>query len=203
MNEILTASLIGYVLGCIQASYIIGRSIRKIDIREHGSTNAGASNATMVLGWRWGLVTFIIDFSKAAIAVLLVRFFFSYGNLPVFLAGIFAVLGHIFPMFLRFRGGKGIASLLGMFIAFNWQIGLIIAVIQILVSLATDYIAVGSIVLYAALPILVYLFDYPPVILWLTLILTLIGFLKHIPNIIKIRNGDEKGIRLVLFKKQC
>jgi len=193
-----SSAIIGYFLGCIQASYLIGRFTHNIDIREHGSTNAGASNVTIVLGLKWGFVTFLIDFLKAIIAVLITRFLFPDNTTAIFLSGTFAVLGHIFPVFLGFRGGKGIASLLGMYLAFDWRIGLIIAAIQVIISLITDYVAVGSIVLYLILPVLVYYFGYSTEIIVITILLMILGLYKHYPNIQKIKGGKERGIKSVL-----
>ncbi len=201
-TTILVSIIAGYLLGCIQASFIIGRLVRKIDIREHGSTNAGASNATIVMGWKWGLVTFLVDFFKAMLAVWLIRWLYPAEPAAAFLAGTFAVLGHIYPFYLQFRGGKGIASLLGMFLAFDWRVGIIIVLIQVIVSLVTDYIAIGSFLLYAVLPFLLWYFDYTGFELIISILLTLIGFYKHIPNIGKIRRGEETGVKAVLFKKK-
>ncbi len=80
MFSYITSVVLGYLMGCIQASYIFGRLVRKIDIREHGSKNAGASNATIVMGWKWGFITLAVDFLKAVVAVLLIKTLFP-GNL--------------------------------------------------------------------------------------------------------------------------
>ncbi|NOZ08492.1 MAG: glycerol-3-phosphate acyltransferase [FCB group bacterium] len=201
MNIYITALLAGYLLGCFQTSYFIGKFIHRIDIREHGTTNAGASNVTMVLGMKWGILTFGMDFFKAAFAVVLIRNLVDGPEILPFLAGCGAVVGHIFPVFLGFRGGKGVASLLGAFLLFDWRIGLILAISMMIFSLVSDYIAVGSVTLYAALPGLLYYFHYSRLIIVISVALSLIGFFKHLPNILKIRRGEERGIRSVLFKK--
>ncbi len=201
MNIYLTSLLAGYLLGCVQTSYFIGKFVNRIDIREHGTSNAGASNVTMVLGFKWGLLTFLVDFFKAAFAVVLIRELIGGPDILPFLAGCGAVLGHIFPVYLGFKGGKGIASLLGAMLFFDWRIGLILAIVMIVLSLASDYISIGSIILYALLPGLLYGFRYSGAIIEMSALISLIGLFKHIPNVQKLRRGEERGIRAVLFKK--
>lgn len=200
MNSYITALLTGYLLGCFQTAYILGKCFHHIDIREQGTTNAGASNVTMVLGMRWGILTFWVDFFKAALAVVLIRNLIGGPNIIPFLAGCAAVVGHIFPVFLGLRGGKGVASLLGAFLFFDWRIGLVLAAVMIIFSLVSDYIAVGSLTLYAVLPGLLYYFHYSAPIIEISVVLSMVGFSKHWPNILKIRRGEERGIRAVLFK---
>ncbi len=200
MNSYITALLTGYLLGGVQTAYILGKCFHQIDIRERGTANAGASNVTMVLGLKWGILTFLVDFFKAALAVVLIRNLFGGPEILPFLAGCAAVAGHIFPVLLGFRGGKGIASLLGAFLLFDWRIGLILAVAMLIFSLVSDYIAVGSVTLYAALPGLLYYFHYSAPIIEISAVLSMVGFFKHLPNILKIRRGEERGIRSVLFK---
>jgi len=102
MKEIITSGLVGYLLGCFQTSIFIGRIFKRIDIREHGSQNAGASNTTVVLGLSFGLLTAFLDIIKAVVAVVVVRILFPNNMFLPAVAGILAVLGHIFPIFLRF-----------------------------------------------------------------------------------------------------
>ena len=198
----LISAITGYLFGCFQASYFVGILVNKIDIREHGSTNAGASNVTMVMGFKWGVVVAVLDILKGSAAVWLSQFLFPGQIEFAFIAGICAILGHIYPFFMKFQGGKGIATLIGMFLALNWQLGLIILGIQVVISLATDYVAAGSLVLYVALPVMVYYFDFSQLCILLSLLMMVIGIYKHIPNAGRIKNGTEPKIRATLAKKK-
>ncbi|MBT3252183.1 MAG: glycerol-3-phosphate 1-O-acyltransferase PlsY [Candidatus Marinimicrobia bacterium] len=198
----LISAITGYLFGCFQASYFVGILVNKIDIREHGSTNAGASNVTMVMGFKWGVVVAVLDILKGSAAVWLSQFLFPGQIEFAFIAGICAILGHIYPFFMKFQGGKGIATLIGMFLALNWQLGLIILGIQVVISLATDYVAAGSLVLYVALPVMVYYFDFSQLCILLSLLMMVIGIYKHIPNARRIKNGTEPKIRATLSKKK-
>ena len=194
------ALISGYLLGCFQTSYILGRILRDLDIRQHGSSNAGASNAVTILGFRWGLVTFLVDFCKAASAVWLIRWFFPDPPVVSYLAGAAAVLGHIFPFFLRFRGGKGVAAMLGMYMAVQPWAGVMILVIQIVIAGITDYVALGSLAFFALLPLLTYFLGYGPFGIGLSILLMIIGLVKHRENVIRIRAGTEVKVRPTLFK---
>ncbi len=200
--QFIYSALIGYLFGCIQASYFIGKLIRKIDIREHGTANAGASNVTMVMGFKWGMVTGFVDVLKAMAAVWVVQVLYPASAESMFVAGTFAVLGHIYPFFLKFKGGKGIASLIGMFLAMDLEIGLWLLLIQVAVSLVTDYVAVGSLLLYISLPLFVYFSGYPPLGLVLSMVLTAIGLYKHYPNLTRIISRKEPRVRAVLWGKK-
>jgi len=203
MDIILVVSaIVGYLFGCIQASYFIGKFVRRIDIRQHGSTNSGASNVTMVMGLKWGLIAGFIDMLKASAAVWVVRAVYPGSDDALFIAGFFAVMGHIYPFFMGFRGGKGIASLIGMYLAVDWRFGLIILGIQVVASAVTDLVTTGSVILYLSLPFLTIYYGYSPTALYISLVLVVIGLYKHYPNMIRILKKEEPRIRAVLFKKK-
>ncbi len=203
MDIILVVSaIVGYLFGCIQASYFIGKFVRRIDIRQHGSTNSGASNVTMIMGLKWGLIAGFIDMLKASAAVWVVRAVYPGSDDALFIAGFFAVMGHIYPFFMGFRGGKGIASLIGMYLAVDWRFGLIILGIQVVASAVTDLVTTGSVILYLSLPFLTIYYGYSPTALYISLVLVVIGLYKHYPNMIRILKKEEPRIRAVLFKKK-
>ena len=118
--------LVGYLLGSSSMSYYISQ-FKKVEIRDKGSKNLGASNTMMVLGWKYGLLVGIHDIGKSILAVVLAKHFFPDLELVGFLAGVASVLGHIYPFYLKFKGGKGFASYFGMTLALNWKLALIIA----------------------------------------------------------------------------
>jgi len=153
----ISSLLLGYLFGCFQTSYFIANRVSKKDIREMGSGNAGASNVTSELGWIFGVLTGVIDVLKAFIPVKLVLVLFpnAYQETELMvLAGTGAIIGHIFPFFLDFRGGKGIACYIGMLLAINWQFGVITIFALMLVTFITDFVAIGSLLLYTIFPIL-------------------------------------------------
>lgn len=147
--ERLICVAIGYLFGLIQTGYIYGK-IKHVDIRKHGSGNAGATNALRTLGWRAGVITFLGDCLKCVLAVLVVRGIFAQNpnvELLAMYSGLGAVLGHNYPFYLNFKGGKGIASTAGLILAINPLIFLTIAVVFVVILLTTKYVSLGSIVI--------------------------------------------------------
>ena len=203
--QAISALLIGYLFGCFQTSYFVSKKFASKDIREIGSGNAGASNVTSEMGWKFGLFTGISDVLKAFIPVELILLIFPSSNQQVDLmaiAGMGAILGHIYPFFMNFRGGKGIACYIGMLLAIDWQIGLAAIILLILLTVITDYVSVGSILLYLTIPSLAYYTgNYSIIVIGCTLILLIVGIIKHRINIQRIIKGTEKGLRSTLRKK--
>ncbi len=198
-----TALLIGYLFGCFQTSYFISKMVSQKDIREIGSGNAGASNVTSELGWKYGILTGFSDVLKAYIPTQIVLYIFPGAYQPldlIALAGTGAVLGHIYPFFLDFRGGKGVACYIGMLLAIDWQIGVIVIICLVLLTIITDYVAVGSISLYIIIPILAYYSKYSDVVVGCAVVLLVVGMIKHWINVQRILSGSETGLRSV-FKK--
>lgn len=196
----LISALIGYFCGCFQTAYLVGKYFKKIDIRQHGSNNAGASNVTTVMGWKYGVITALIDITKAVLAIMLVEFLFPDSKDLVFVAGAAVILGHIFPVFLKFRGGKGLASLVGMLLAVDIKIALFIMAAIAVITLVTDYIAVGSLTAYSIVPLFTFLSDYPTFCTMISLMLVVLAFYKHHINIKRILRKEETGLRSI-FKK--
>ena len=201
MNYILSI-LIGYLLGCFQTSYIMGRLLKKTDIRDHGTSNAGASNATIVFGWKFGVTTALVDIGKTIIAVALVGLLFNDDIILKYLAGTFCIVGHIFPFYLGFKGGKGFASYIGLILAFDWKTGLIMMGLCLLITILTDYIAISTLFAAVSYPLYNLYTGQHISIITMLLILLLIMTYKHKNNIVKIRNGSEKGLRQVIRKKK-
>jgi glycerol-3-phosphate acyltransferase PlsY len=198
-----TALLIGYLFGCFQTSYFISKMVSQKDIREIGSGNAGASNVTSELGWKYGILTGFSDVLKAYIPTQIVLYIFPGAYQPlnlIALAGTGAVLGHIYPFFLDFRGGKGIACYIGLLLAMDWQIGVATIIGLIFITIITDYVAVGSIALYIIIPLLAYYSNHSDVLIGCAVVLFGVGMIKHWINVQRILGGTETGLRSV-FKK--
>ena len=201
-QQVIISALIGYAFGNIQAAYLIGRVFGSIDIREHGSHNAGTSNITTIMGIKYGIVVGLVDVFKGVFAVLTVKWFFPQDPNLALLSGIMAILGHIFPFYMGFRGGKGVAALIGVMAGLNWKLGVLFALLVAIPALVTDYIVMGSFATFLALPIITYISGYP-------IGFTLIGvgmagliFYLHRHNIYRIRAKEEVKVSEVLFKKK-
>ena len=202
ITSTLISMLIGYAAGNIQSAYLIGKFVGKMDIREKGSGNAGASNVTSEMGIKFGVLVGLIDILKGVFAVLIVKWLFPDSHYLAYLSGLMAIIGHIFPFYLRFRGGKGVATLVGMMIGVNWKIGLLFVMLVLVPALITDYIVAGSFTTFIALPVVSYQNHYPILILLLSLGLMVLCFYLHRKNIQRIMAKEELKIRSTLMKKK-
>ncbi|MBR5093794.1 MAG: glycerol-3-phosphate acyltransferase [Oscillospiraceae bacterium] len=189
----LIAALIGYLLGCSNMAYYIARS-KGLDIHQIGTGNPGASNAMMSLGWKVGILVGLHDIGKAFVAVLLCKTLFPALPYAPVAAGTACVLGHLFPFYLRFRGGKGFASTYGMILGLDWRVALILGVLIILVVLLTDYIVAGTVTAVVGYPIYC-LCTRQLVAAALTGAVAVVILLKHRENFTRILNGTEVGLR--------
>lgn len=192
MNYILTL-VISYLLGTISGSYIIGNIFLNKDIRKYGSGNAGTTNAMRVLGKKAGVLTFLIDFLKGAIVTVLIRKFFGYNFVPLGILG--AVIGHDFPFYMNFKGGKGVATTLGALALYNFPLTLICYIVWLLGTIITKMVSVGSILFFVSI-IIVYSFmsDLSIYNIILINIVSIIGIIRHKDNIKRIMSGNENKI---------
>lgn len=186
--------LISYLIGCFSSAYFLGKMSKNIDIRSYGSGNAGATNALRVLGKKMGALTFVLDILKGVIAVFIGQIILGFnGSL---LASLFVVLGHNFPVFLGFKGGKGIATSLGSLLILNWQTGLICLIIGVVFIVITKYVSLGSIMATISAPIvIVFTSDSIDKYLYLTtLLLAFLSIFRHKTNIIRLFKGKESKL---------
>lgn len=189
----LAAILIGYFLGCSNMALYISRS-KGVDLRSGGSKNLGASNAVAMMGWGAGIITAVHDISKAVLAVYLLRFLFPEAAHVGVIAGVASVFGHIYPFYLKFRGGKGFASYVGLLLALNWKFGLIMMVIVALITLITDFIVLGTTVTVVASPVFLGLTAGLAPALVLAAV-SLVIICKHRENYVRMYKGTELGYR--------
>lgn len=184
---------LSYLIGAISGSYIIGKLLRGTDIREHGSGNAGTTNAIRVMGKKLGYLTFFIDVVKG-VAVMLFLAPLLAPELRLF-AGVFVVLGHDFPFYLRFRGGKGIATTLGAWGILHPVFAAVSAAIGVICALATRYVSVGSMCFLSAISIaMIWTYSATPWNVVAVVVLWILGFVRHRSNIDRLRRGTEKRI---------
>lgn len=192
--QYLIAVLLGYILGSSNMAFYIAKW-KKADLTAAGSGNLGASNATILLGWRAGILVGIHDIGKSALAVILVGLLFPEAEHVGALAGIASVLGHIFPFYLKFKGGKGFASYMGMTLALNWKLALCVIAAVVLVTLITDYIVCGTFTTILTVPIYMGITSHSFLLAGILLIGTAVIFYKHRENIPRMLNGTEIGLR--------
>ena len=185
--------LMGYLLGCSNMAWYLAK-LKKADLRSGGSGNLGASNAVVLLGWKAGVLTAVHDIGKAVLAVLIARWLFPEIEYIDTVAGVSCVLGHIFPFYLKFRGGKGFASYWGMTLALNWKLALAIAVAVIAVTILTDYIVCGTLTTIFSVPVYM-VFARGWIIALILFIATAVIFVKHWENYPRMLNGTELGLR--------
>lgn len=203
----LTAMLLGYLFGCLQFSYILARTLKKVDIRTIGNGNAGASNTTITLGWKMGVLVGALDILKAIVSLQIIKVMYRDFLNPkqltflLLLNGLFVILGHNFPFFMGFKGGKGTASLIGMLVILDYRIALLGILTILLVTLITDYIALGAIALVLMVVGASVFFQYSPGSIGIATTIASMSIYKHLPNLKRIQQGQETGLRSSFKRK--
>lgn len=188
-----------YLLGSIPSALWIGKLFYQIDVRKHGSGNMGATNTFRVLGKKAGIVVTLLDILKGTAAVLLplLPFFAQTSIHPLFL-GMFAVIGHIFPVFAKFKGGKAVATSGGVLLGYSWPVFLLVIITFLIALKLTKMVSLSSLIVSVLGPLyaLIYFFVYDD--LYLFLIVTLMAsfiFYRHRANIGRIKNGTEPKVK--------
>jgi glycerol-3-phosphate acyltransferase PlsY len=194
------AVVLAYLAGSIPSAVWAGKLFHGIDVREHGSGNAGATNTVRVLGWKTGIPVLIFDLFKGWLAAMLPRFLDAAPESSETLmvlqiaCGLAAIIGHVFPVFAGFRGGKGVATTFGVLLALHPLLTLTCAGIFLIVLLASGYVSLGSMIAVAMFPILlVTLFRSPSI--WLTVFSVIVAaavIITHTKNIKRLIRGEEK-----------
>lgn len=210
MATYLIVAIIAYLIGSVNFSVIISKKVAGFDVREKGSGNAGTTNVLRTVGKTAAAITLICDILKGVVSIgiaLIAKNIIQGvdGSLLVQLAGVFVILGHTFPVFFKFKGGKGIATSLGVLLMTNWQIGLICLVFALVLIALTRMVSVGSIAAAILFPVLVMFIDQNYIVpsnnwsyfIYSIIIAAFIIF-NHRENIKRISNGTENRIS---FKK--
>ena len=196
--EILAVVLSAYIIGSIPTGYIIVKAFTGKDIRTIGSGSTGATNVKRVMGKKWFFITLLLDAFKGALPVVLAslfaKTFTDIGLLPV-LASIAVILGHSKSIFLKFTGGKSVASGVGTILALNWQVGLIIAVIWSIITFFTRYVSVGSIIALILSPFIMWAFKAPVAYIAYCALGAIYITWLHITNIQRLLKGEENKVR--------
>ena len=199
---IVAAGLTAYLLGSIPSAVWAGRIFHGIDVREHGSGNAGATNVIRVLGWKTGVPVLIFDMVKGFLAAMLPKLFHLAPessamliNLQIF-TGLMAIVGHIFPVFAGFRGGKGVATMFGILLAIHPPVTLLCLGVFLIFFLSTGIVSIGSMAAGIAFPVLLLtLFNTPSVFFRIFSVLVAVALIvTHRKNIQRLLKGEEKRL---------
>lgn len=186
--------LISYLIGSVSFSYLIAKKLAGIDIRTQGSGNAGATNTLRVLGRGPAIAVLVLDALKG-LAAMGLTFWLTDGNpLAYALAGLFAIIGHNWPVFFGFRGGKGIATTVGVALGFSPLAFLISGIITILIIAITRYVSLGSLVLVTILPIFLLVLGKEPAFIGVSAVLAVFGYIRHWSNIRNLLSGKERKL---------
>ena len=186
--------LLSYILGSSNMAKYLA-AIKKVDLTAGGSGNLGASNAVILMGWGAGVLTALHDIGKSALAVILARLVFPDAPYIGAAAGVAAVLGHIFPFWMKFKGGKGFASYLGLTIALNWKFAIAVLLLVVVVTLITDYIVAATTTTIVLVPIGLGILTQSWILPLILLIASLVIAWKHRENYVRIYNGTEIRFR--------
>ena len=197
----LIAAMLAYLLGCSNMALYLSR-LKKVNFRDKGSGNLGASNATLLLGWRAGVLVALHDAGKAFLAVLLCRWLFPNMEYVGAVGGIACVLGHIFPFYLKFKGGKGFASYIGMTFALNWKLAMAILIAAVLITVITDYIVFGTLATIISVPAYLGITRHSLILALILLVGTVVIVLKHRENFVRIAKKTEPGLRCAISGKE-
>ena len=193
MADYILTVVLAYLIGSIPSGLILGKLFWHTDLREHGSHNIGATNAWRTLGKRAGIAVFIADSIKGQAGVVL-GLLLAGTPLAAVLGGLFAIIGHSFSLFLRFHGGKGVATSLGVLTMMMGNVALIVFAIWFAIVYLTRYVSLGSVVAAFLTPVLAALFAYPVEYIVFSVIAAVLVIVRHRENIKRLMNGTENKI---------
>ena len=184
--------IISYLFGSFPSGYILSKYFNKIDITKQGSGNIGATNVLRSGSKALAILTLLIDALKGAIPVVL----FSFNSYLMALAGLFSFLGHNFPIWLKFKGGKGIATYLGIFFAVSFNIGISFVLLWVLITFIFKTSSISSLITISLIPIISFFHLENSIISLVFLLMSINSFYRHKLNIIRILNGEEPKINI-------
>ncbi|QHW34921.1 glycerol-3-phosphate 1-O-acyltransferase PlsY [Paenibacillus rhizovicinus] len=186
--------LISYLLGSVSFSILIAKWVKGIDIRNYGSGNAGATNTLRVLGKGPGIAVFLLDIAKGIVAVIL-GIYAAGGDWGPALCGLAAIAGHNWPVWFGFKGGKGIATTVGVMASLAIVPTLVAGVVAIVSIAITRFVSLGSLIFALLVPIFIWNFgDKPQSYVWAALVICLLAFVRHRTNIVKLMQGKENKL---------
>ena len=195
MLEAFLGAMMGYLLGSIPVGYLLVLWKKKIDIRTVGSGNIGATNVTRVLGKPWGIAVAIFDMAKGGVLVLLCKFFFGVDPLTLAAIGIASILGHDFPVWLHFRGGKGVSTTYGVIFALCPLAALISGAVWYGTMRVTKYVSLASIISVCLAPMFMKLMGANQYYVYAGIIMAILVIIRHHKNIENLMKGKELKVK--------
>jgi glycerol-3-phosphate acyltransferase PlsY len=192
-------TIFAYLVGSVSTGVVLSKVFGKGNLQKEGSQNIGATNVSRLMGIKWGVLTLLGDTLKGMLVVWIGRLVFGGENTSTFflvcLMALAVFLGHLFPIFLHFKGGKGVATGLGIFVLLGPKAILVALLFFILIVFLGKYISLGSVVAAGLFPVLLILFKYNKYAVWLSIIIVAAILLKHKANILRLIRGEEKPWR--------
>lgn len=185
---------ISYLIGSLIFSFLVGKLVKGIDIRKYGSGNAGATNTLRVLGKGPAIAVLVLDVCKGVLAVCLGGWFAPDELWVQVLCGLAVIVGHNWPVYFGFRGGKGIATTIGVMFTLSFLPALIAGLIALLFVFITRYVSLGSLIFTGLLPLILLIMDRPLAILYASLLITCFAYTRHRSNIVKLVQGKENKL---------
>ena len=201
MKKIIVSAILSYLLGCVHLAHYFGKKVKNVDIRTTGSHNSGTANAIMVVGWRYGLMTLVFDVFKGFFAVYAARRFLT-GALPVYINAFSVIMGHIFPVTMKFHGGKGVATLLGSSLGISTVLFACLLGVLVFVTLLTNYIAIGDAGAACTFASYAYYIHGLSVMFGLACIVMVVMIARHMENYRRIAAGGAGEVPIDFFIKQ-
>lgn len=194
MQTFFAVALIGYLVGSIPFSYLVGKKATHLDLRQHGSGNLGATNVIRVAGKKAGIIAFLLDLLKGILSYWI-------GALLLGLPGAalacgFAIFGHSYSVFMKFKGGKGVATAFGITLVFNPLMALLMLAVQFIIVKLTHYMSLGSIISAVTLPLWGWLFGMPEPFLWLAFFIAIFVPYRHRANLVRLFKGTENRFKM-------
>ena len=184
--------LICYFIGSIPFGYIFYKIIKKDDIRNHGSGNIGATNVNRLIGKKFGVITLILDFLKTFCPCLIIHKYF--GTEVGVVSGFLTILGHMFPIWLKFKGGKGVATYVGMLIILNYFLGIVFGIVWVITYLISKYSSLGSILGSLSVPIFIFFYSSDNIMFYF--IMFILIFYTHRENVKRLINKEETKTKI-------
>ena len=172
--------------------------LKGIDIREVNSKNAGTSNVFITLGFKYAVIVGLFDIFKGALPVVILRFMYPDNDIIWVVGGVSAIIGHVYPIFQKFRGGKGTATFGGLIFGLTPLYGLILMILFFIIMVKSDFVTIPTILAVIIFPISMFFFDFHLISIGLVSLYSILNIYKHWPNIIRIKNKTEVGLKAVL-----
>lgn len=195
MFSFFVSCIVGFLFGSIPSGLIVGKLVYDIDIREHGSKNIGTTNIFRTLGGKSAFIVLLADLLKGVIAILIINYIYPNNLIISVLAGTSAFLGHNYSIFLGFKGGKGVATGLGILLYFMPKLCIIVILIWGVIVFLTKYVSLASIIAAFSVPFLAWYMNYKFPLVLFGVFASIFIIIRHKSNILRLLNGNESKIK--------